>query len=139
RALPYELVSTELRLALAHGLCALRRFDEGLETIDETIRLIEANGDFMYMAEAVRVKGNILLAMKADRDAEACFEQSLELSRSRGALSWALRAATDLARLMAYRGQSEKAHALLLPIYQQFAEGSDTADLMTARRLLDTP
>ena len=139
-ALPYELVSTELSLALAQGFCALRRFDESLEMINETIKLIEANGDFLYAAEALRVKGAILLSMgkETEGDAEACFAQSLKLSQRQGALAWELRTATDLARLMASRGQSDKARGLLQPVVAKFVEGSETADLTEAQRLLAT-
>ena len=138
--LPYELVSTELRLALAQGLSGLRRFDESLETINETIRLIEVNGDFLYMAEALRVKGAILLSMQqgSEDDAEACFAQSLEWSRQQGAFAWELRTTTDLAKLLASRGQPEKARALLLPVFERFTEGLDTADLKAAEQVLNS-
>ena len=136
-ALPYLAVLTELRLALAQGLSALRRFDESLDSINDTIKLIEVNGDFMYMPEALRVKGGILLSMAREGDAEHCFVRSLALARRQGALAWELRTTTDLAKLVASQGQSEKAHELLLPVFQQFTEGFDTTDLMAARRFLD--
>jgi predicted ATPase/DNA-binding winged helix-turn-helix (wHTH) protein len=137
-ALPYALVLTELRLALAQGLSALRRFDESLDSINDTIKLIEANGDLMYMPEALRVKGGILLSMAQEADAEPCFARSLALARRQGALAWELRTTTDFAKLVASHGQPEKARELLLPVFQQFTEGSDTTDLMAAGRLLDT-
>ena len=92
------------------------------------------------MPEALRTEGAILLSMASDTedDAEACFAQSLELSRQQGALAWELRTATELAKLVASRGQSEKARTLLLPVFQQFTEGFDTADLKAAERLLRT-
>ncbi len=138
--LPYELVSTELRLALVEGLSALRRFDESLATIDQTIKLIEDNGDFLYMPEALRMKGVVLLSMAQDKqdDAQACFARSLELSRRQRALGWELRTTTDLAKFEASRGHPEKARALLLPVFQQFTEGLDTADLQAAERLLSS-
>jgi predicted ATPase len=137
-ALPYELVSTELRLALARGFFALGRFDESLGTINQAIELIEANGDFLYMPEALRLKGGILLSVpqSTEKDAEACFKQSLELSRQQGALAWELRTSTDLAKLQASRGQKDKARALLQPVFQQFTEGLDTADLRAAKTFL---
>jgi predicted ATPase len=64
--------------------------------------------------------------------------QSLEVSRNQGALSWELRTATSLANLRSTQGRSDEAHGLLAPIYGRFTEGFDTADLMTAKRLLDT-
>jgi hypothetical protein len=49
-----------------------------------------------------------------------------------------LRTATDLATLFASQGRSESGRALLQPVLEQFAEGSDTADLKAAARLLAT-
>ncbi|WP_254020540.1 ATP-binding protein [Mesorhizobium escarrei] len=136
--LPYELVTTELSLSLAKGFSVSHRFDEGLRTINETIKLIEANGDFLYMPEALRTKGDILLSMArdSDEDAETCFAQSLEWSRRQGALSWELRTTIDLAKLAASRGQSKEVRTLLLPVFERFTEGFDTADLKAAERLL---
>jgi predicted ATPase len=106
--------------------------------IDETVKLIEANGDTSYMPEALRLKGSILLAMPESRaeDAEKCFIGSLELSRAQGSRAWELRTATDLAALWAGNGRSADARALLLPVFQQFTEGRDTADLKAAELLL---
>jgi len=50
-------------------------------------------------------------------------------------LSWELRTTTELAKLALSRGQSKKARALLLPVFEQFAEGF-TADLKAAEQLL---
>jgi predicted ATPase len=48
------------------------------------------------------------------------------------------RTAVDLAKLLAVQGRSENARAFLQPVLEQFAEGSDTADLKAAQRLLAT-
>ena len=137
-AIRYELLSTELTIALAQGLAAVGRFDEATTLIDATIRLAEANGELSYMPELFRVKGRLLLAMpQPDPDhAEGCFMQSLEISRRQGARTWELRTAVDLAALLADRGRSDSARALLRPVFEQFAAGSDTADLRAAERLL---
>ena len=47
-----------------------------------------------------------------------------------------LRAACDLARLWADRGERRKAHDLLAPVYGWFTEGFKTADLKDAKALL---
>jgi predicted ATPase len=75
---------------------------------------------------------------RPDVDAEMCFVQSLELSRRHGARAWELRSAMDLAELWAGLGRSTDARALLLPAFEQFTEGLDTADLTAAERLLTT-
>ena len=139
-AIRYELLTTEFNIALVQGLAAVGRFDEALALIDETIRLVEANGDLSYMPESLRVKGRLLLAMpRPDREhAESYFMQSLEMSRRQGARTWELRTAIDLAALLRDQGRSDSARALLRPVFEQFAAGSDTADLRAAERLLAT-
>jgi predicted ATPase/DNA-binding winged helix-turn-helix (wHTH) protein len=137
-AVRYERFSTRFRIVLARGLATNGRLSEGAMLIDETVKLIEANGDTSYMPEALRLKGSILLAMPESRaeDAEKCFIGSLELSRAQGSRAWELRTATDLAALWAGNGRSADARALLLPVFQQFTEGRDTADLKAAELLL---
>ncbi len=41
------------------GLAATGRFPEGLALIDETIGMVERNGDFSYMPELLRLKGTL--------------------------------------------------------------------------------
>jgi len=134
----YRLVSTAFSIAMAQGLGATHRADEGVKTIDETIRQVEKNGDASFMPELLRVKSQLLLSMTApDRiEAESCLHQSLEWSRRQSARSWELRTATDLATLLLQQGQCERALALLKPIADQFTEGAGTADLQAARQLL---
>jgi len=55
-----------------------------------------------------------------------------EVARAQGARSLELRAASDLARLWARRGESARAVELLAPIYGWFTEGFDTPDLKDA-------
>jgi predicted ATPase/DNA-binding winged helix-turn-helix (wHTH) protein len=136
----YELITTALNVALVQGFAALGRFAEGMTLIDETIRLVEANGDLAFMPELLRVKAGLLLSVRQpDRDeAERYLVRSLGWSRRQGARAWELRTATDLAALLASRGRPEKARALLQPVFEHFVEGSDTSDLNAAARLLQT-
>jgi predicted ATPase len=67
-----------------------------------------------------------------------CFAQSLELCREHGARAWELRTATSLAALQASQGRPDSGRALLEPVFKQFTEGFDTADLRAAERLLTT-
>jgi predicted ATPase/DNA-binding winged helix-turn-helix (wHTH) protein len=136
----YELLTTPFNISLAQGLAAIGSFGEAMTLIDETIRQVEANEDLVYMPELLRVKANILLSgPRPNRDdAETLFVRSLELSRCQAAPAWQLRTAIDLAALLASQGQRERARALLRPVLDQFTEGSDTADLQAAERLLAT-
>jgi predicted ATPase len=43
----------------------------------------------------------------------------------------------SMARMWLENGRSDDARALLLPVYEWFTEGFDTADLVDAKTLLD--
>lgn len=137
-AMRYRMLNTGFKLALVQGLIAIGHVGEALALIDETIGLVEANGDLAYLPEALRVKGRVFLAMPEGgaHAAQTCFMQSLEWGRRQAARSWELRTAVELAGLWAAEGQPERAHAVLGPIFEEFTEGLDTADLQAARHLL---
>lgn len=135
----YELITTEFNIRLADGFASAGQYADALALIEETIELVETNGDNCYMPELLRIKGSLLLVGPHSNcdEADANFTRSLELSRSQGARAWELRTATDLAGLWAGRGRLKEAHDLLQPILEQFAEGTDTADLRAAKHLLN--
>jgi predicted ATPase len=87
----------------------------------------------------LRVKGELLLVQRstgAPETAEDLFRQALDGARRQETLSWELRAATSLARLLRDQGRSANAIACLQPIYDRFIEGFGTADLIAAKQLL---
>jgi predicted ATPase/DNA-binding winged helix-turn-helix (wHTH) protein len=137
---PYELLTTELNLSLASGLSALGQIDQAILLIDESLAQVETNGNLLYKPELLRAKGvAFLLLPEPDRNgAEACFRQALELSRRQGARAWELRAAIDLAKVLAARGDIDEARVLLRSVFEYFVEGLGTADLQAAERLLAT-
>ena len=134
----YEVMTTLFNISLVQGLGMIGRFDEATALIDETIRLVMADGDLVYLPELLRVKGGLLLSGPvSDVDgAQRCYREAIELSRGQGARAWELRSAVDLAELLSARGEFENATALLRPIFEQFVEGLDTADLKAAEHLL---
>jgi predicted ATPase len=136
----YELLTTPFNISLAQGLAAIGQIAEGAALVDETIQRVEANGDDLYLPELLRVKGGLLLSTSSANadEAERTFVRSIEPSRRQGARSWELRTAIDLAGLLADQGRREGSRALLRPVFEQFAEGLDTADLKAAERLLAT-
>jgi len=96
-------------------------------------------GAHWYEAERHRVKGALLLALSVDyqAEAEACFQQALDVARRQEAKSLELRAAMSLSRLWQQQSKQDEARALLAPIFGWFTEGFDTADLQEAKALLD--
>jgi predicted ATPase len=80
-----------------------------------------------------------IIAEAIDRceSTEDHFRKALDRSRCEGSLSWELRAATSLARLLRHHGRHADAIVCLQPIYDRFTEGFGTADLIAAKQLLD--
>jgi predicted ATPase len=88
----------------------------------------------------LRVKGAILRQQEnpeATVAAETCFAQSLDWARRQEVLSWELRTATSLAHLRRDQGRDDEARDLLAGVYARFSEGFETADLKTAKALLN--
>ena len=113
---------------------------DGLAMIERAIASSEETEGRWLTAELLRIKGELLPSQGEDgarAAAEDHFRQALDWARRQGALSWELRAATSLARLWRDQGRRAEGMALLRPVYDRFTEGFDTADLKTARALLD--
>jgi predicted ATPase len=124
---------SELAEALAHA----GRIAEALALVEAGIE--QSEGGWLT-PELLRLKGELLLLQStpaAAETAEDFFRQALDASRRQEALSWELRAATSLARLLRDRGRAADAVACLQPIYDRFTEGFGTADLIAAKQLLD--
>jgi predicted ATPase len=129
-----------IALLMAEALGRAGQNAEGLAVIEEEISRSERTEEHWAMAELLRVKGELLLLQGAPGAAAAAedhFRQALDWARRQDALSWELRAATSLARLLRDRDRIGEARDLLAPIYERFTEGFGTADLQAARRLLD--
>jgi predicted ATPase len=116
------------------------QISEGLAIVEEAIAQLERTEGRSLLAGLLWAKGELLLLQGAPgaAAAEDHFRQALDWARRQGALSWELRAATSLARLLRDQGPSADALALLQPVYDRFTEGFGTADLKTAKALLDT-
>jgi len=64
-------------------------------------------------------------------------QEAVSLSRNQHARSLELRATTDLASVWSNQNRRQEALEILAPIYASFDEGLETADLRSARALLD--
>jgi predicted ATPase/DNA-binding winged helix-turn-helix (wHTH) protein len=125
---------------MAEALGRAGQIAVGLTAIEEAIVRSERTEERWAAAEMLRIKGELFLiqgAPGAAAAAESSFRQALDLARRQGALSWELRAATSLARLMRDHGRCADATACLQPVYDRVTEGFATVDLKTANALLD--
>ena len=136
----FAALYAEILRALAEALAGAGEVAEGLATIDEALARSERNEERWCVAELLRIKGELLL-LQAGPDAavtaEDHFRQAIDWAGRQSALSWELRAATSLARLWREQSRKEEARELLAPIYARFTEGFATADLRTAKALID--
>jgi adenylate cyclase len=113
--------------------------------MSQALAEVERGGERYYEAELFRLKGELLLK-KAEKDddraamekeAEACFRQSLDVARNQAARSFELRTAVSLGRLLKKQGKKDEAKKLLEDIYGWFSEGFDTPDLKEAKSLIE--
>jgi predicted ATPase len=125
---------------LAEGYAQTGQADEGLNALAEALNLVEKTGERTWEAEIHRLKGELLLVRSAKKqaEAEACFNQAVEIARKQSAKSLELRAVTSLSRLWHDQGKQAEARDLLAPVYGWFTEGFDTSDLKDAKALLDS-
>ena len=70
-------------------------------------------------------------------EAEDCFQQALALARQQRAKALELRAATSLSRVWQHQGKTAAARQMLGEVYRWFTEGFDTADLQSAKTVLE--
>jgi predicted ATPase len=122
---------------LAEGLGGAGQIAEGLVVIDKALARAERTEERWFFSELLRKKGDLLLLQGAP-GAEEWFGQGFDWARRQGALSLELRSATSLARFHQRGGRTTQARKVLALVYQRFTEGFGTADLMTAKALLDT-
>ena len=124
---------TELAEALAHA----GRIAEALALVEAGIEQSERG---WLTPELLRLKGELFLLQNSSAVAqttEDLFRQAQDGARRQGTLSWELRAATSLARLLHQQGRPADGIACLGPVYDRFTEGFGAADLIAAKQLLD--
>jgi predicted ATPase len=111
----------------------------GLAIVEEAIARCEARDELWFLAELLRIKGELILmdnATDAATTAEGHFRRALDCAGRQQALPWELRTATSLARLWRAQHRVEEARGLLGSVYGRFTEGFETTDLREARSLL---
>jgi predicted ATPase len=114
------------------------RNEAALGAIEQAIAFSEETGERWCLAEILRIKAGLLSATeRASDQVEILLAESLAVARSQQARCWELRAACDLASLWQSKDRAIEALHLLQPIYAQFTEGFDSADLRHAKEILD--
>jgi class 3 adenylate cyclase len=124
---------------LAFSYLATKQPEEGLRVTAKALELAANTGDAEAKPELHRLQGELLLmGDSTDTDAgEASFRAAIETARKQSAKFPELRATLSLARLLTKQGRRGEARTMLAEIYGWFHEGFDTADLKSAKALLD--
>jgi predicted ATPase len=133
-------ILTPFHLALlAEALALAGKIEEALAALDDALATAAASGERGSDPEIHRLRGELTgrLAHPDPAKAEHSFRTGLAIAREQGTRGYELRAATSLALLWREQGRRAEARNLLAPVYGSFTEGSDTADLKEAKRLLD--
>ncbi len=137
--------------AEVHG--RMGQYEQGLVLLADALTAVETSGEHRLEAELYRLKGGLLLnderrmmnderktheaeSLQHAAEAEACFQQAIDIARRQSAKSLELRAVIGLSRLWQQRGKNAEARQLLTEMYGWFTEGFETADLQEARALL---
>ena len=127
--------------ALAEGLAGVGQITEAIASVETALARVERGGDLWYLAELLRLKGELLVQEAGDQSisvAEKCFIRALDVARQQGALFWELRSALGLARLRVRQGRGNDVRPILAPVYDKFTEGFETADMRAARAMLES-
>jgi hypothetical protein len=126
-------------LLTAEALGRAGEVADRLAAVEEALEWTAHTDECWLIAELLRIKGELLLvqvAPGAAAIAEDHFRQALDLAHRQGALSWELRSAASLSRLLHDQGRTSEAMVLLQSVYDRFTEGFRTPDLTAARNLL---
>jgi class 3 adenylate cyclase/predicted ATPase len=121
---------------LAEGHLIAGNRERGLAAVEEGLALVAKHLDTYFAPELHRLEGELLLLAPGNAAAaEACHRRALELARTQRAPYHELRAALSLARLVAARGETAAARALLEETAGR-APGAAPRDREEAGRLL---
>ena len=132
-----EACSAYMKAIMAAALGRTEGPAAGLAMIEDSLANAERTGDCWHLADAHRIKGDLHKLAGDNAAAEAVYRRAMDIARAQMAKGWELRAATSLARLWQSQGKTQDANDVLQPVYDWFAEGLDTADLIEAKALLD--
>ena len=125
---------------VAEALGQAGQTSDGLVVIDEAIGRAERTSELWELAELMRIKGELLLIAERAGGGDSGRGSLPAGARSgmpaRGFVLGAARG--DESRTVAARsGPSRRWQGTLQPVYHRFTEGFDTADLRSAKALLD--
>jgi predicted ATPase len=114
------------------------RKDVARTRITEAFAALSRGHHEAFAAELYRTRAAVFMHLDCGerRGVAADLHRALDLARQQKALSLELRAARDLARLLAEHGEKQQAVDALAPVYDRLTEGFGARDLVEAASLL---
>jgi class 3 adenylate cyclase/predicted ATPase len=134
-----RMIVPELLCRIAEAYLEDGNTSEANRVLSEVETLMGPDGELYWQPELHRLRGRLaaMLTPNEPEDAIAEYQRAIAVARAQDTRLLELRAATDLARLLAKRGDGAGARDLLAPIYEWFTGGFDKPDLAEARALLE--
>ena len=136
RAIGARAMETRFLRQLAEMYLLAGQTSDGLAAVSQALAAASATGERMAESELYQLRGVLLRRQGLAVEAEADLRRALDLARSQQAKLYELRAVVSMARLWRRQGKDAEARQSLAEIYGWFTEGFDTADLQSAKALL---
>jgi predicted ATPase/DNA-binding winged helix-turn-helix (wHTH) protein len=135
----YDVVTSDLVSELTASLAKQNARSEALALIDRSIAAVVKANRLLRLPAFFLAKGVAFASGEVPESllAEDFFAKAMMQARQESALPYELRAGLELARIWIERGEVQRAHDLISPIYSRFSEGFTTPDLILARQILE--
>jgi hypothetical protein len=135
----YDVVTGDLVSELTVSLAKQNARPEALALIDRSIAAVVKANRLLRLPAFFLAKGLAFASGDAPEIllAEEFFAKAMTQARQETALPFELRAGLELARIWIGRGEVQRAHDLISPVYGRFSEGFTTPDLILARQILE--
>ena len=128
----------ELICRLCDLLVQAGRLDEASHLLDEADALVIDTDEARFLAECIRIRGQIAACANDLTGAVRLFEEAIAISQRQEARLFELRATTQLASVLARQGRAQEGEARLRAIIDAFDTKHEIVDLAAARKVLDT-
>ena len=112
--------------------------DEASHLLDEADALVINTDEASFLAECIRIRGQIAACGNDLTGALDLFEKAIAISQQQEARLFELRATTQLASVLARQGRAQAGETRLHAIIDTFDTKHEIVDLAAARKVLDT-
>jgi predicted ATPase/DNA-binding winged helix-turn-helix (wHTH) protein len=135
----YEVQLSDLVSELAISLAKQNARSEALALVDRSIAAVVKANKPLHLPAFFLTKGLAFASGDAPDGllAEEFFAKAVMQARQESALPFELRAGVELARIWIGRGEMQRVHDLISPVYNRFSEGLTTPDLVLAKQILE--